>query len=496
MKFSLHIILLLILPSYFIGQTFCDCDSIYKNKSFSGFCTEYLNLRWQTVPKAEAQFKHYVHYERGKIAKNYGWIVFNKKDKIYQNEKQILKVDSIITLNGVYTWKDKNNIAIEELYYKDGYIQKHINRDFIGKKKGNQTFEIMEWDYSKHPFKQHYMRFNKHKQIKNNIYYLPVNFNGWCRVEADDTCSDNILEVKTISDNAYDKIFGKWNPKSSKLKITTNIHDKDSCFSIYVTNNKDTLYSNGFTTEDYISLDTLYSGTYKINIYNNKRQNELYFTKYISLPPDTIIYLHINLDSNEELVYNDQVLNQEIEDKEEVQFTLGYLDSRWIEKNPVIINNFSLGVTAYYYAPFAKHFGFLIGVGAGFSQHYFSKDTSFMKSNLSKAKYERYSNLKLNIEAKFRVCSGNHRKSRHSRPMLTLDVGAGYYFPILFRHVANYDAGQKTVNRFIHQFTDVRAFVNFGFYPVTVFAEYRLSDFLIGNYPELPLYNVGLRFLF
>lgn len=283
----------------------------------------------------------------------------------------------------------------------------------------------------------------------------------------------------------------------SQLRIYPNINDNDSCFSIYVLKDIDTVYSEDFNVDTNISLDSLVDGLYKIVIYSNKRQDSPYLTKYVSLLPNKIAFVHLNLSTEEQYTdYDPKSRNEKTHERAEAQFTLGYFDNRWIEKHPRIQNNYSLGVTLYYWGPFTKHFGFLGGVGVGVSQHYFSKDTSTTPV-VPKANYERYTNIKLNLEAKFRISTGNQQTyGPHFGQHFVIDIGAGYYFPIMFRHVSNYNDNTKVINMFIHQYTDVRAFINIGYYPVTVFAEYRLSDFLLGNYPELPLYNVGLRFLF
>jgi len=99
------------------------------------------------------------------------------------------------------------------------------------------------------------------------------------------------------------------------------------------------------------------------------------------------------------------------------------------------------------------------------------------------------------LEMKFRISSGNQQASTNISSKLTLDIGALYNAPIIFKHIVRYDNNKKIINNGLHQFTDFRAFVNFGYSEVLVYCEYRLFDFIIGNYPELPKYSRGLKFL-
>jgi hypothetical protein len=112
-----------------------------------------------------------------------------------------------------------------------------------------------------------------------------------------------------------------------------------------------------------------------------------------------------------------------------------------------------------------------------------------------KKKYECYNYLDGHLDMKFRISSGNQQSLNNGSTKMLIDIGAIYNFPFIFKDVARYSDNKKITNSRLHQYTDVRAYVNIGFYPVVVFCEYRIFDFVIGNYPELPRYNAGIKFL-
>ena len=73
------------------------------------------------------------------------------------------------------------------------------------------------------------------------------------------------------------------------------------------------------------------------------------------------------------------------------------------------------------------------------------------------------------------------------------DVGLCYNLPLYYRQITRYPGDNKLVKNRLHQFTDVRAYVNIGFSQVLFFVEYRLSDFVMGANPEIPRYMAGIR---
>jgi hypothetical protein len=184
-----------------VAQKKCDCDSIEKDKSFSDYCTEYLNLRLFPVEKNKAQFKRYVFYQKGRKSKEYynaDYLLF--KEKLLFNDKEISVMDSIMTLNGVYKIRDKKGIVIEEFLYKNGYLVKHLVKDkeiFHKKLIGKFVFEIAEFDYSTKPFRKHYTRYKPNGTIKYNLF---TNYEDgiWYYDYTNILMSTNLLDFKGV----------------------------------------------------------------------------------------------------------------------------------------------------------------------------------------------------------------------------------------------------------------------------------------------------------
>ena len=159
-------------------------------------------------------------------------------------------------------------------------------------------------------------------------------------------------------------------------------------------------------------------------------------------------------------------------------------------QNPVK-NEFTFGMGGGMTYAFWNHLAVGFHIGGNFSHAYFSKDSSLV--TLQNRTFERYTYLTMPIGVRLLFSSGN-QNNEDSKPGFLIDVGARYYAPILCRHIARYSA-DKIQHQNIHQFTDLRIHAGIGIYPLEFFAEYRLMDFLLGNYPEMPKLRVGLKIL-
>ena len=96
---------------------------------------------------------------------------------------------------------------------------------------------------------------------------------------------------------------------------------------------------------------------------------------------------------------------------------------------------------------------------------------------------------------KFRFSTLNQQAKDISTKNIFFDIGAIYNFPIYFKQIIRFDNNTKLVNSFIHQYTDVRLYSNIGYKSGQLFMEYRPLNFIIGSLPEMPKYNIGLKFL-
>lgn len=291
--------------------------------------------------------------------------------------------------------------------------------------------------------------------------------------------------------------------QTSTLNINTHITDTDikgiEDFRIIVTTDEDTVHNELLEFDADIAIDSLYPGLHKIYIYNTKIQREPYIIKYINISRAIETTVNIVLDISEEKLHLDPG-NKDIElikEKTEGQFTVSYYDTDWMEDESLIRANFNANMSMSTWFISRKRSGLLLGGGFGVSQHYFTKDSTFINTPQQyKLIHEKYNYVYTNIELKFRLTSNNMQNPWNKTTKLLLDIGATYNVPLLFREVGVYKNDRKIVNKNLHEFTDLRVFVNFGYAPILFFFEYRLADFVLGKYLELPVYNAGIRIVF
>jgi hypothetical protein len=76
-----------------------------------------------------------------------------------------------------------------------------------------------------------------------------------------------------------------------------------------------------------------------------------------------------------------------------------------------------------------------------------------------------------------------------------MDFGLSYHIPLRAK-VVQVNGNQKTYNKNIHNFNDLRLFAQVGFMWGFVFAEYRTVQFIKAPFDDLPKLNIGMRFNF
>lgn len=283
----------------------------------------------------------------------------------------------------------------------------------------------------------------------------------------------------------------------SRLNLSISSADAEAdsvCFRLCVTQEGDTISDKIIYSEFNNRFDSLTPGYYKIHLYNCTDPGELMISKNATLLEAQATNIHIDVSSFESYSRLDKKTGNEIvKQKTEIQLNASYVNTDWLEKNSKLNFGSNLDFTMYNWYCFSKHFGILSGFGFGMGHYGISADTTFMNLTNSKKLYEYYNYIKAHIDLKFRISFKSQQENKFLSPRVFLDIGAAYYAPIAFRHITRYEDNKKISNARLHQFTDLRAHVDFGYSPLIFFAEYRVIDFLIGNYPELPRYNFGLK---
>jgi hypothetical protein len=243
----------------------------------------------------------------------------------------------------------------------------------------------------------------------------------------------------------------------------------------------------------YKELDNLKPGTYKIKLSKCIDPSEFCVIRNVTLYPDklTELTLELRADVKNELIDTATI----IKEKEEMQYQLSVLNGDWLQKNSILKFCGTFRITYFKWFAFSKHVGFLGGFGLGLGYYTFSKDTTFMNLIAGRKTSEFYNYIDGHVDVKFRFSLKSQQDGYYTRALPFIDIGMMYNAPLSFRHVAYYENDKRAFNGKLHQFTDARAYVNIGFAPVSLFAEYRVFDFIIGSYPELPRYNFGIRII-
>ncbi len=292
-------------------------------------------------------------------------------------------------------------------------------------------------------------------------------------------------------------------------KLTVSINDYDSYKSsryddsiylnLYISNGKTSLNKAMLLEWESgeMSIDSLLPDDYLLSIRNTGSDSLLLYQCRFSILKNSETYLNIDLSSNENHLDIDEETHEEIIwERVESQFDVGFFDNNWVENNPKLTQSYSLATSVCYWSSFSKHIGFLVGSGIGINHSSISKDTVYFNVPQFKKQYEYYNYLYLSPEFKIRFTLKNQQHDYDSFVKgLILDIGARYNLPIAFKHVGRFTGSTKLIERGLHQYTDLRFFASIGRAPAMVFFEYRPFDFILGNYPELPKYTVGLKFL-
>jgi len=215
------------------ANVYCDCDSVYTNKAFTGFCAEYYDSLLKIAPKKKGKFKSYVHYTNGKKNELYPYgFDISSGDKILFNQNEISNSDSIVKLSGLYELQDKKGRIFDLLFFENGFLKKDVNKDFgifdLKKNKGKTSHEIAEFYYSKEAIGRHYIRFRKNGAVKLNEYDTILNG----RIQSFDTkelMGENPSELSGIPRNSTtDNIVLNSYGQKSKLQTYWKFLQKDS----------------------------------------------------------------------------------------------------------------------------------------------------------------------------------------------------------------------------------------------------------------------------
>ncbi|MFK7787688.1 MAG: hypothetical protein AB8B56_21380 [Crocinitomicaceae bacterium] len=288
-----------------------------------------------------------------------------------------------------------------------------------------------------------------------------------------------------------------------RVNIEGAMYDGDDCFQISVTQGTDTIHVQTMTDDYFLEgdgflIDSLIPGEYFVNVRNCGEQTDELFVSKTSLVEvredeiarvnfymyQNVSYSSVNVETREEIV----------EVRGEFQAEYSYFDFRWNPDGNDPKWNLGIASSGYLWMTFSKHVGFLIGGGLGwnFAQLQIDQQTSAVYPDEVKSNYYNY--FYANYDMKVRFSTLNQQTNELKGHNVFLDIGATYHLPLYFKRVTRFNIQDKLVNSFIHRYSDVRLYANFGVTNFQVFASYRPFDFINKNLPQFPKYNFGVKF--
>lgn len=252
----------------------------------------------------------------------------------------------------------------------------------------------------------------------------------------------------------------------------------------YILYSGDSLVSEDFLGEEsMIEIDSLKPGVYNIELYIN---DTLFLRRYnIVCKQDSVSQYTIDVENPYFKSKYDTISDLEI-------YSGLFYGPNIINESPYIMGSFSynLGVNINL-AKYCKHFSSWLIYGFEYAYTAFNNDTTMYPP--APVKYERYSNLNLNLGFfnRFSFFKSDENSITES---LVLDLGLSYNFPIVFRHMYNID-NRKFVTMGLHQFSNFSVFSRFSYGSVAITGEYRIFDYVKGDFPEVPMLRLGVSFL-
>ncbi len=287
-----------------------------------------------------------------------------------------------------------------------------------------------------------------------------------------------------------------------RVSIEGVLYEEDDCFQISVTQGTDTVHVQRMTDDYFLDgegflIDSLPPGQYFVNVVNCGEPTDELFqaaTAVVEVREDEIANVNFYLYQNITYSRIDVETREEIvEVRGEFQAEYSYFDFRWNPDGNDPKWNVGIASSGYMWRSFSKHVGFLIGGGLGwnFAQLQIDQQTSADYPGEVKSSYYNYFYAKYDMKLRFSTL--NQQVSELKGKNIFLDMGATYHLPLYFKRVTRFNIQDKLVNSFIHRYSDVRLYVNFGITNFQIFTSYRPFDFINANLPQFPKYNFGVK---
>ncbi|HBS86213.1 MAG: hypothetical protein A2W91_09420 [Bacteroidetes bacterium GWF2_38_335] len=271
------------------------------------------------------------------------------------------------------------------------------------------------------------------------------------------------------------------------VQIIVTYHDEsqDKLFSLDI---RDSVIQRAYFNSDH-TFSGLTPGIYNIKVYNGFPETRLMTVYNVEVFSDSLTVCYLSYPEQ----YREELIDTVYESEGLAQVYLGLTYGISDKNNKGLIRdafNLKLGMIAM--TCINKHLalGGILGF-YNYNHTRFLKDSSvFMPADHLKENYS-YCYFPIGVNVSFSL--NDMTKSPSKRIML--DLGATYNAPLWFRHSFK-ENNQTTLTRKIQKYNDFNAYCAFAVTPFSIWAEYRLTDFLKDGFPEMPRLNIGIVFLF
>jgi hypothetical protein len=289
------------------------------------------------------------------------------------------------------------------------------------------------------------------------------------------------------------------NTSSLRINFIPDNEISDYCYGAQLINETDTFNFQADIYEPWESYE-LKPGLYSLNLYSCSEDSTNQIIRFINkkfvLEDSLLTELNIYLNDYKQIEFDTDHQTELIENSKETQFRFSYFNNKWnVNDQKYTKYNFDIGLSQYFWKRFSKNVGFLVGGGLGYTYSPLYIDKNLKKYNNQEVIKDFYSYFNCNIDFKIRFSTTNQRFSTIPRKTLYFDIGTMYNIPLYLRNISKYDFNTKLVNSYINKYTDLKLYSNIGTDIIQLFMEYRLFDLFIGEFQELPKYNLGVKLM-
>jgi|GEM_PF-5243165 hypothetical protein len=283
--------------------------------------------------------------------------------------------------------------------------------------------------------------------------------------------------------------------QDSNLIVFLQFQDYDADLQVSLVLHGDTVQQKRLKNVEDYAFENLKSGEYEVIVVNaSATSGALVFSCIVKIEEnkDYSCFFTGYETSKTTKSYSRSDDSADTFERTEIQVALNYGHSDFIEMGE-LRSHFSIREEGYAWKPFTKHIGRMVGGGISFGQYFFDKD-KFSPSESFQVLRKKYNAWDLDVKYLLRFTQKNQLVRTNASRGFVLDIGIGYYLPLVFRLNTAYENDVHLIQTRMHQFNDFRGIVNFGFHPFVFTAEYRVFDF-VQNEHQLPKLEFGIKFL-